>query len=122
MKKVLLINDSKFESLILKDMLTSIGYIAGISDEYDAVGKVQTMCPDYIIINRVMKGIYGDELAIEIKSRFPSIKCILSSCDSISIDDFNNTGIDAVIKTPIDEYRLGVVLKNMEFLELGKRR
>jgi len=63
MKKVLLVNDSKFESMILKDMLVSIGYIAGIADEYDAIEKVQDMRPDYIIINRVMKEIYGDELA-----------------------------------------------------------
>jgi len=55
MKKVLLVNDSKFESMILKDMLVSIGYIAGIADEYDAIEKVQDMRPDYIIINRVMK-------------------------------------------------------------------
>jgi len=39
MKKVLLVNDSKFESMILKDMLVSIGYIAGIADEYDAIEK-----------------------------------------------------------------------------------
>jgi len=50
MKKVLLVNDSKFESMILKDMLVSIGYIAGIADEYDAIEKVQDMRPDYIII------------------------------------------------------------------------
>jgi len=70
MKKVLLVNDSKFESMILKDMLVSIGYIAGIADEYDAIEKVQDMRPDYIIINRVMKEIYGDELASKIKARF----------------------------------------------------
>jgi len=42
MKKVLLVNDSKFESMILKDMLVSIGYIAGIADEYDAIERYRT--------------------------------------------------------------------------------
>ncbi|HHV29226.1 response regulator [Acetivibrio mesophilus] len=122
MKKILLINDSKFESLILKDMLIDIGYIAGIADEYDAIDKVQAMHPDYIIVNRVMKGIYGDELASKIKSRFPDIRCILSSCDSISIDDFENTDIDAIIKTPIDQYRLKIVLNSMEYPKDDKRK
>ncbi|ABN51408.1 MAG TPA: response regulator [Hungateiclostridium thermocellum] len=122
MKKVLLVNDSKFESMILKDMLVSIGYIAGIADEYDAIEKVQDMRPDYIIINRVMKEIYGDELASKIKARFPEIKCILSSCDSISIDDYKNSGIDAVIRTPVDQYRLKAVLKNVEYLKNDIRK
>jgi len=70
MKKVLLVNDSKFESMILKDMLVSIGIYCRIADEYDAIEKVQDMRPDYIIINRVMKEIYGDELASKIKPVF----------------------------------------------------
>jgi len=41
-EKVLLVNDSKFESMILKDMLVSIGYIAGIADEYDAIERYRT--------------------------------------------------------------------------------
>jgi len=80
------------------------------------------MHPDYIIVNRVMKGIYGDELASKIKSRFPDIRCILSSCDSISIDDFENTDIDAIIKTPIDQYRLKIVLNSMEYPKDDKRK
>ncbi|HOM03294.1 MAG TPA: response regulator [Acetivibrio sp.] len=122
MKKVLLVNDSKFENLILKDMLDSIGYIAATADEYDAIDKVLAMRPDYIIINRVMKETHGDELASKIKARFPEIRCILSSCDLINIDDYSNTGIDAVIRTPIDQYRLKAVLKNMEYAKRDKRK
>ena len=117
MKKILLVNDSKFENAILKDILESIGYSAVASDEFDAVVKIESFCPDYVIINRVMKGIHGDEMALEIKKNYPHIKCILSSCNSISIDEFNKAGIDAVIKTPIDKERLQVVLTNIDYLE-----
>ncbi len=34
-KKALLINDSKFESLILKDMLQKMGFEVEIADEYE---------------------------------------------------------------------------------------
>jgi two-component system chemotaxis response regulator CheY len=112
MKKVLLVNDSKFENIILKDMLGSIGYNAIAADEFDAVAKIESFCPDYVIINRVMKGIHGDELALEIKKYYPYIKCILSSCDSVGIDEINKAGIDAVIKTPIDKEELKTVLAN----------
>lgn len=114
MKKVLLVNDSKFESLIMKDTLSKIGYNVSVADEYDAVVKIQAFGPDYVIINRVMKEIYGDELASMIKVRYPDVKCILSSCDSINSDNYNKAGIDAVIKTPIDKSKLELVLKNIE--------
>jgi len=117
MKKVLLVNDSKFENIILKDMLGSIGYNAIAADEFDAVAKIESFYPDYIIINRIMKAIRGDQLALEIKKHYPQTKCILSSCDTVSIDEINKAGIDAVIKTPIDKERLKTVLASIDGLE-----
>jgi len=122
MKKILLVNDSKFENQILKDIVESIGYSAVTANEFDVFANIESFCPGYVIINRVMKGIYGDELAMEIKKRYSHIKCILSSCDSISIDEFNKAGIDAVIKTPINKDRLQIVLANIDHLQSDQQK
>jgi len=55
-----------------------------------------------------MMQLKSDELASKIKS-----------CDSISIDDYKNSGIDA---TPVDQYRLKAVLKNVEYLKNDIRK
>lgn len=119
MKKILLINDSKFENIILKDMLKSIGYSADILNEKEAVAKVRELRPDCIIINRVMKGVYGDRLAAQIKGDYPHAKCILSSCNPINISEFNKGEIDAVMKTPIAKQDLKIILKDIEYKTKG---
>jgi CheY-like chemotaxis protein len=113
MNKVLLVNDSKLENRIMKDMLSSIDYNVSITDEYNAIAAVKDFCPDYVITNYIMKEINGDQLAGLIKLLYPNIKFILSSSNSIDINKFDRRKINAVIKTPIEKNELKRVLESI---------
>lgn len=102
MKKVLIINDSRLESLVLKDMINKINLIPIVSNEYDALKNVVNESPAIVIVNYIMEDINGDELAEKIKIVLPEVKCILSSCDNLNKNEYKDKYIDRVIKTPIE--------------------
>ncbi|MFL0194106.1 response regulator [Clostridium sp. WILCCON 0269] len=110
MKRILLVNDCKFESIIMKDKLINIGYEVEVSNEYGASSKINKFNPDVIIVNFVMKDITGDKLIEKIKAERPNIACILSSCDKINPGAFTGKGVDDIINTPIDEEKLSEVI------------
>ncbi len=114
MKRALLINDSKFERLILKDLLSKLEYTIEITDEFDAVEMVEDFDPDLVIVNYVMEEITGDQLIEKIKDIQPEIRCILSSSNKIHLEDFQEQGVDAVLQTPVSKFRLQQVLEGLE--------
>ncbi|MCX8129355.1 MAG: response regulator [Clostridia bacterium] len=101
MKKVLLVNDSKFESIIMKDILNSMGYDVKVSDEFNATGVIENFHPDFLVVNYIMKEIRGDQLIAMVKLHNPGIKCFL--CSSSSLDTMQNKKIDGFIKTPVEK-------------------
>lgn len=105
-KKALLVNDSKFESLILRDMLNKLDYDVEIADEFDAVYEVEQFCPDVIIVNYIMQETTGDELIRQIKLGQPTAKCVLSSNSAVKMSDFNGKRIDGILHTPISMFSL----------------
>lgn len=110
MKKILLVNDCKFENLIMKDYLNDIGYSVQITNEYDVFIQVRKSQPDIIIANLIMKDTTGDKLIEYIKSTNPEITCLLSSCDLIKLEDFIENKVDEVIHTPINKLKLSQIL------------
>ncbi|NLL07297.1 MAG: response regulator [Clostridiaceae bacterium] len=113
MKKVLLINDSRLQNEVMKDMLTSINYEVSVTDEYNAIAAVHNFCPDVIITNYVMKEINGDQLAAVIKIQYPNIKIVISSSNAIDINDFDRNKVSAVIRMPIGKDDLKMVLESI---------
>lgn len=113
MKKVLLVNDCKFESLIMKDCLNDIGYSVQVSNEYDVFVQVRKSQPDIVIANLIMRDTTGDKLIEYIKSTNPEIICLLSSCDLINLEDFIENKVDGVIHTPINELKLSKILNKV---------
>lgn len=113
MKKILLINDSKLQNQIMRDMLNSMNYEVRITDEYNALVAVHDFCPDFIIVNYVMKELTGDQLVSVIKIQYPNIKCIISSSNSLNINEFDNNKINAIITTPVDKDELKLVLESV---------
>lgn len=111
MSKVLLINDCKFENLIMKDILDKMGYEVEVADEYNALEKVKFLYPDIVIANLIMKSTQGDELIEKIKKNISEVKCILSSSNSITIENYRNKNVDAVIHTPINKSELEKALE-----------
>jgi response regulator RpfG family c-di-GMP phosphodiesterase len=111
MYRVLLVNDCKFENLIMRDMLISLGYEVIVSSEFNAVSDACELKCDAVIANFIMKEKTGDKILQQIKDMHPKIKCILSSSNDIKLEDFNKRIIDAVIRTPITKDKLEKVLK-----------
>lgn len=105
-KKALLVNDSKFESLILRDMLSKLDYEVEVADEFDAVYEVEQFKPDVVIVNYIMQETTGDKLIAHIKSGQPTAKCVLSSNSIVKMADFKGEKIDGILHTPISMFTL----------------
>ena len=110
MKRILLVNDCKLESIIMKDKLINIGYQVETCNEYGVFSKISRFNPEVVIVNFVMKEITGDKLAEKIKIKKPNMVCILSSCDKINFKHFSEKGVDEVINTPIEEKELSMLI------------
>lgn len=118
MSKVLLINDCRFESMIMRDILDEMGYDVEITNEFEAMEKTKYSYPDIVIANLIMKNTLGDELIQKIKNVNREIKCILSSNNPIQLEDYKHKDIDAVIHTPINREELKSALEyNFELSE-----
>lgn len=110
MKRILIVNDCKFESVIIKDCLSDLGYSVQITNEYDVFMQIRKFNPDIVIANLIMKDTTGEKLIEYIKSINPKIVCLLSSCDLIKLEDFIKHKVDEVIHTPIDKLKLSQTL------------
>lgn len=121
MEKVLLINDCKFEKIIIKDLLIRLGYSVQLGDEYEALSKTKEFSPDIIIVNLIMKEITGDRLIKKIKDINSRSICILSSSNSLNIDDYKENGVDRVMQTPINEENLEIALEYKDSYEYKLR-
>jgi two-component system chemotaxis response regulator CheY len=120
MKKVLLVNDSKFESIIMKDMLKNMGYDVRISGEEDALNMAVKCTPDYVIANYTMKNINGEQLISLVKSKVPKAKCLLSSNNAELINKELSNEIDAKFQTPVTRFGLEVVFDSVRKKETHK--
>lgn len=112
-KKALLVNDSKFESLILRDMLNKLDYEVEIADEFDAVYEVEQFNPDIIIVNYIMQETTGDELIEQIKQGQPEAKCLLSSNSTVKMEAFTGKKIDGILQTPASLFSLKDILNKL---------
>lgn len=98
---VLIVNDSKFESIILKDMLTKFGIKAIVSNEHNVMQDMEKIKPSMVIVNYIMEDTTGDQLIEEIKKVHPETVCILSSSNNLCKSQFIDFSIDEIVKTPI---------------------
>ena len=112
MEKVLVINDSPFERLIMKDMVSGLGYETKSTDEYSTMNLIESYDPNIIIANMTMNKTNGDKLIAAIKVKRPDIKCYLSSCSKIRPDKLQYPNVDGFIETPISPGNLNRVLQN----------
>lgn len=113
MKRILIVNDCKFESIIMKDYLMDIGYSVEVTSEYDALLRVKEFNPDIVIANLIMKNTTGDKLIKQIKVRIPEVICLLSSCDSIKLEKFIENNVAEVIHTPVTREELLEILNKV---------
>ena len=55
MFRILLVNDCKFENLIMRDMLTNLGHEVIISNEFNVFSDVRELNCNVVISNFIMK-------------------------------------------------------------------
>jgi response regulator RpfG family c-di-GMP phosphodiesterase len=117
MKRILVINDSRFENMIMKDNLMDMGYDVEVTNEYNALIKIKEFSPNIVITNLIMKNTTGDRLIEKIKTKNPKVICILSSCDQIELENFKNNKVDEIIHTPASKTQLSEVLNRVSHNE-----
>ncbi len=110
----MLVNDSRFESLILKDLLNKLEYEVELADEFDAVYQVEMFEPELVVVNYIMRETRGDKLIQLIKAGRPDIVCLLSSSSSVHKSDFTDFVLDGVIRTPVSMFTLRDVLRRVD--------
>lgn len=116
MNKILVINDSRFERLILKDMLNRLGYSVKDTDEFISMRQIDLYDPDIIIVNRTMYDISGLDLIDMIKTKNPKYKCYLSSCSPLKQAAIAASLADGAFQTPIGIGELQSVMEGQESL------
>lgn len=106
MKKVLIINDSRFESMILSELLSTLSYETKMSDEFNALIDIENFNPDMVIVNYIMEEVRGDRLIQMIKAGRQEIICLISSSNPLKMDDFKSCGVDGILRTPVSKFTL----------------
>lgn len=111
MKTLLLINDCKFESIIIKDLLEKMGCKVYICNEFRFMEAVEKFTPDILIANLIMKRTTGDSIIKQVKAKHNNIVCVLSSCNDIKIENYKNCGVDYVLNTPVSQEKIDNIFK-----------
>lgn len=112
-KRALLVNDSRFESLVLKDMLQQLGYSVEIADEFEALYAIEKFEPELVIVNYIMQQTRGDKLIQLMKAGMPELNCLLSSSSTVKMSDFPGGYLDGLIHTPVSQYLLESAIANI---------
>ena len=114
MKRILLINDSIFENVIMRDILEGIGYEVEVSNEFEAFGAMDQFKPEVVISNLIMKRITGDVLLKKMKLENPQLKTILSSSSVVKVQELSKNDIDYFIQIPSTKDAIEKVLMKFE--------
>ncbi|QZY53630.1 response regulator [Crassaminicella profunda] len=110
--EVLIVNDSKLESIILKDILTKLGMNGIISHEHTIMNDLKNISPVMVVVNYIMEDITGDQLIEEIKKNYPQIVCILTSSSKLLKSQFKGSWIDEIVKIPIETNKIKEIIEN----------
>lgn len=111
MNRVLIINDSRFERLFLKDVVATLGFEAYATDEFGSLRQVDNLQPEMVIVNYTMSGMTGDKLVKSIKEKYPQVKCLLSSCSELDPRKFPR--VDGIVHTPVERDHLQDLLQRL---------
>lgn len=108
MRKVLIINDSGFERIVLRDQVQNLGFEVKATDEFEGLRLIKRYQPDIVIANLTMTDITGEQLIEQIKSIQPDIRCLLSTCSRNR--HLASQAIDGVLETPATMEQLSKLL------------
>ncbi len=95
-------------------MLNKIGYDVEIAHEFDALYEVEQFHPDIVIVNNNLKKGNRDNLIDLIKVINSKIKCMISTNQKMSANDYSVQQVDGVIKTPLSVQTLKSTLGDID--------
>ncbi|NDL67980.1 response regulator [Anaerotalea alkaliphila] len=102
-KRVLVVNDSRYEGLFLEEMLQRLDYTVKTVDENEALSYLESFSPDLLIVEDFMEGYRGDNFIHLVKAGLPTVKCVLSTTttSAIRLEKISGGDIDAVLRIPV---------------------
>ena len=117
MKKILIIDDSPFIAMEIKEIVTEAGFeVVGHSrNGEDGIRKYGEFTPDIVTLDIIMPGIDGIETANEIRKINPDAKLVMLSslCDEDTKRELEEAGLDHVVEKPIDKAKLLEILESL---------
>jgi two-component system chemotaxis response regulator CheY len=117
MKKILIIDDSPFITMEIKEIVTEAGYevVAHSRNGEDGIKKFDEFRPDIVTLDIIMPGIDGIETAREIRRIEPNAKIIMLSslCDDETKHELKEAGLDIIVEKPIEKKKLLSVLTSI---------
>ena len=105
-KTVIVIDDDPDVLEMIASMLTTMGYRPSTASHATAALRIFTMEPDYFdlaIVDQVMPGTTGVELARQIRAVRPNTPIVLCTAfnDSLAMDEVKASGIQDLVLKPI---------------------
>ena len=120
MARILIVDDETSVIMVLREMLTRLGYnVVSASEAAQALGLVSLGSIDMVITDLVMPNMSGVELIIELKKRVPSLKIIAISGGSLeeSPDRYltlaQKVGADRCLRKPFMLNTLSAMVKEL---------
>ncbi len=69
MKKILIVEDSKEISVVLREVLAGRGYAVEIDEVGNTIFQKLNSPPDLIIMDVILKGVNGSDLCLQVKQK-----------------------------------------------------
>lgn len=112
--KILIINDSRFEIVVLETMLKELGFQTDSCDEYAAIEMAKSEAPDLILVNLYMKEINGDILIEDLKKVLPKGIYVLTSSNEKELRiKMKSKNVAMILKTPASKNDLKEMIKKV---------
>ena len=120
-KRVLVVDDNLDNALLLATLLLMEGYIVDIANcGYTAISKIEANPPSLVLLDYMMPGIDGIEVAQWVRKNRPSVAIVLVTA-YIDLDDLysDKVKLDGIITKPINFEE--TILLVVDILEPGKQ-
>ena len=110
MKTLMIIDDSPFIAMEIKDIVTKAGYdvVAHARNGETGIEKYRECMPDVVTIDIIMPGIDGIETAKEIRKIDPDARIVMLSslCDDDTMKELEEMELNLIVEKPIDQEML----------------
>lgn len=115
-KRILMVDDDEVFCELTQEILEDLGYDFAAASDVDKARAVflHHDCQfDLIMVDHVLSGIHGEDLAAEFLRCCPGIPIALYTGAVVSLDEVRSKGIRAVIPKPLTKAELADALEKI---------